>query len=58
MGRTRYNGCMRSRRSPITVASAWIVTGPLGHFWSGLGDVLALTGGWVRARIRARPRSR
>jgi len=47
---------MRSRRSPITVASAWIVTGPLGHFWSGLGDVLALMGGWVRARIRVRPR--
>jgi hypothetical protein len=49
---------MRPRRSPITVASAWIVTGPLGHFWSGLGDVLALTGAGVRARIRARPRSR
>jgi len=49
---------MHTRRSPITVAAAWIVTGPLGHFWSGLGDVLALTRAWVRARIRARPPSR
>jgi hypothetical protein len=49
---------MRARRSPVTVVSAWIVTGPLGHFCGGLGDVLALTGAWVRARIRARPRSR
>jgi hypothetical protein len=49
---------MRARRSTATVVLAWIVTGPLGHFWSGLGDVLALTGAWARARIRARPRSR
>jgi len=49
---------MRARRSPITVAAAWIVTGPLGHLWSGLGDVLALAGAWVRTRIRARPPSR
>jgi len=49
---------MRARRSPITVAAAWIVTGPLGHLWSGLGDVLALAGARVRARIHARSRSR
>ena len=49
---------MHTRRSPFTVVAAWIVTGPLGHFWSGLGDWLTLAGAWARARIRARPRSR
>jgi hypothetical protein len=49
---------MRQRRSPIATFAAWLVTGPLGHFWSGLVDVLALAGAWARARIRARPRSR
>jgi len=49
---------MHPRRSPLQVVAAWIVTGPLGHLWSGLGDVLALAGARVRARIHARSRSR
>jgi hypothetical protein len=49
---------MKQRRPPTTVLAAWLVTGPLGHLWSGLIDVLALARAWARARIRARPRSR
>jgi hypothetical protein len=49
---------MAPRRSPTTVLAAWIVTGPLGHLWSGLADWLALLRAWARARIHARPRSR
>jgi hypothetical protein len=47
---------MPPRRSPATVVAAWLVTGPLGHLWSGLGDVLSIARAW--ARDRARPRSR
>jgi hypothetical protein len=58
MGRTRYKGCMAPRRPPHTVLAAWLVTGPLGHLWSGVRDWLSLARAWVRARVRARPPTR
>jgi hypothetical protein len=47
---------MPRRRPPATVLAAWIVTGPLGHLWSGLADWLSLARTWARARVRTRPR--
>jgi hypothetical protein len=47
---------MSTRRPPATVVAAWLVTGPLGHLWSGLADWLSLAWAWARARIGARPR--
>jgi hypothetical protein len=35
----------RVRRGPAERLMAWIVTGPLGHFWSVMVDVVVL---WVR----------
>jgi hypothetical protein len=33
------------RRGPAERLAAWVFTGPLGHFWSLMGDVLVL---WAR----------
>ena len=40
------------RRGPGEKLAAWVVTGPLGHFWSVAADITLL---WVRyglARLR------
>ena len=33
------------RRGPRERLAAWVVTGPLGHFWSAAADITVL---WVR----------
>jgi hypothetical protein len=40
------------RRSPAERLAAWLVTGPLGHLWSTLADVVVLLARWARARVR------
>jgi hypothetical protein len=32
--------------------SAWLVTGPLGHFWAGVADWAELLARWLVARVR------
>jgi hypothetical protein len=34
--------------------AAWIYTGPLGHLWSTLADVVVLWTRWGAAKLRAR----
>jgi hypothetical protein len=43
-------------RSPREKASAWIVTGPLGHLYGTLADLTVLWAQWAAARVRARVR--
>jgi hypothetical protein len=42
------------RRSPSTIAAAWLITGPVGHLWCGVADAgeLALRYAWARLRGR------
>jgi hypothetical protein len=40
------------RRSPAERFAAWLVTGPLGHLWSALADVVVLLARYWRARMR------
>jgi hypothetical protein len=35
-------------------AQAWIVTGPLGHLWSALADIVVLLARYGMARLRGR----
>src|SRR5215204_227795 len=42
------------RQGALSRAAAWVVTGPLGHFWSATVDILLLwvRYGWKRAMSR------
>jgi hypothetical protein len=42
------------RRSPAERLAAWVLTGPLGHLWSALADVVVLLARCGRARVRGR----
>jgi hypothetical protein len=42
------------RRGPGERAQAWAVTGPLGHLWSTVADVVVLWYRYLLARARAR----
>jgi hypothetical protein len=42
------------RRSPAERLAAWVLTGPLGHLWSALADVVVLLARWGRARVSGR----
>jgi hypothetical protein len=44
------------RRSPAERLAAWLLTGPLGHLWSALADVVVLLARCGRARVRGRVR--
>jgi hypothetical protein len=44
----------RLRRDPTERAQAWIVTGPLGHLWSALADIVVLLARYGLARLRGR----
>jgi hypothetical protein len=35
-------------------ALAWIYTGPVGHLWSPLADIVTLWTKWLVARVRSR----
>ncbi len=43
---------MRHRRPPHEALAAWIVTGPLGHFYAGVADWTGVLVRYVRARGR------
>ncbi len=43
---------MPRTRSPLEVALAWVLTGPLGHLYAGLADWLGVLIRYVRARGR------
>lgn len=43
---------MRRSRSPVEVAAAWVLTGPIGHLYAGLADWLGVLVRYVRARGR------
>ncbi|MGH2899096.1 MAG: hypothetical protein ACRDMZ_10520 [Solirubrobacteraceae bacterium] len=43
---------MRHRRPPHEVLAAWIVTGPVGHFYAGVADWAGVLVSYVRARGR------
>ena len=48
---------MAARRlSPLTRASAWLYTGPVGHLYGGLVDWVSLVGRLLLARARERAR--
>jgi hypothetical protein len=40
------------RRSPAERLAAWVLTGPLGHLWSVLADVVVVLLRHARARVR------
>jgi hypothetical protein len=42
----------RLRRGPVERFAAWVVTGPLGHLWSVLADVVVLWARWGWSRLR------
>jgi hypothetical protein len=42
-------------RSPAERLLAWIVTGPAGHLWSVVADVVVLWARYARARARGGP---
>jgi hypothetical protein len=44
----------RLRRDPAERAQAWLVTGPLGHLWSALADIVVLLARYGAARLRRR----
>jgi hypothetical protein len=35
--------------------AAWLITGPPGHFWSALADIVVLWTRYLVARARGRP---
>jgi hypothetical protein len=39
---------------PARRFAAWLYTGPLGHLWSTLADIVTLWAMWARAKVRAR----
>lgn len=41
---------MRRPRAPHVVVAAWVVTGPLGHFYAGAVDWVALLWRWARGK--------
>jgi hypothetical protein len=43
------------RRSPIERLVAWVFTGPLGHLWSAVADVVVLLARYGWARLRKAP---
>ena len=43
---------MPRTRSPLEVAHAWVLTGPIGHLYAGLADWLGVLIRYVRARGR------
>jgi hypothetical protein len=43
---------MRHSRSPLEVVAAWVVTGPVGHFYAGILDWVGVLARYVRARGR------
>jgi hypothetical protein len=47
-------GSLLVRQGALSRATAWIVTGPLGHLWSASVDILLLwvRYGWTRAMSR------
>jgi hypothetical protein len=45
---------IRLRRGPRERLQAWLVTGPVGHFWSAAADVVVLWTRWQIARARGR----
>ena len=45
---------VRSRRNPLERLQAWLVTGPVGHFWSAVADVAILWTRWQIARARGK----
>jgi hypothetical protein len=44
------------RRGPRERLGAWIVTGPLGHFYGTVVDVSEAAARWWLSRVRARVR--
>jgi hypothetical protein len=42
------------RRNLPERAQAWIVTGPVGHLWSALADIVVLLARYGIARLRGR----
>jgi len=42
------------RRGPRERLSAWLVTGPLGHLYGTLADIVLLWTRWGASRVRAR----
>jgi hypothetical protein len=55
-----------SRQAPPALASralarrllAWLYTGPLGHLWSTVADIVSLWTEWAAATARERMRER
>ena len=45
-----YRHGMRRPRPPHVVVAAWVATGPLGHFYAGVADWIALLSRWRVAR--------
>jgi hypothetical protein len=45
---------MASPRSPVTVAAAWLVTGPIGHLVAGIADWIEVLARYARARARGK----
>jgi hypothetical protein len=43
---------MRPPRPPQVAVAAWIVTGPLGHLYAGVRDVVEALAQYARARAR------
>ncbi|MEX2196256.1 MAG: hypothetical protein WD844_13300 [Thermoleophilaceae bacterium] len=43
------------QRRPTERATAWAVTGPLGHLYSVSADIVVLWTRWLAARGRGRP---
>jgi hypothetical protein len=41
-------------RGPRERLTAWLVTGPLGHLYGTLADIVLLWGRWGLSRVRAR----
>jgi hypothetical protein len=35
--------------------AAWLLTGPLGHLWSAVADIVVLWARYLAARARGRP---
>jgi hypothetical protein len=39
------------RRGASERLQAWVITGPLGHLWSALADIVVLLARYARARV-------
>jgi hypothetical protein len=45
---------IRLRRGPRERLQAWLVTGPIGHLWSAVIDLVVHSARWQLARARGR----